>query len=331
MSESIYLFTNGAIKRKDNTIFFELEDGTKKFIPIENTRELHIFGEVSLNKDLLEYLSKKEIILHFYNYYEYYTGSFYPKEHYNSGYMTVQQAVHYIDDTKRLSLAVKFVRGAYLNIRKVLSYYSHRGINLEKQIQSIDLLSQLISSQQDINQLMAIEGNIRECYYSCFDIITQDEDFTFGSRTKRPPSNRINALISFGNSILYTIVLSEIYKTHLDPRIGYLHASNYRRFTLNLDVAEIFKPIIVDRIIFSLLNKQMIQKNDFEEHLNGLYLKDSGRKLFIEKLEERLKTTIVHNKIGRETSYRRLIRMELYKIEKHLLEEEEYVPFVSEW
>jgi CRISPR-associated protein Cas1 len=331
MSESIYLFTNGTVKRKDNTIFFELEDGTKKFIPIENTRELHIFGEVTLNKDLLEYLSKKEIILHFYNYYEYYVGSFYPKEHYNSGYMTVQQAVHYIDDQKRLILARKFVQGAYLNIRKVLSYYLHRGINLDIPIQKIDQLATLLGEQTDIEKLMAIEGNIRETYYTCFDSITQNEDFTFVARTKRPPENRINTLISFGNSLLYTIVLSEIYKTHLDPRIGYLHSSNYRRFTLNLDVAEIFKPIIVDRIIFGLLNKQMIQKNDFDDHLSGLYLKDNARKLFVEKLEERLKTTIMHNKVGRETSYRRLIRMELYKIEKHLLEEEEYVPFVSEW
>lgn len=331
MSESIYLFTNGAVKRKDNTIFFELEDGTKKFIPIENTRELHIFGEVSLNKDLLEYLSRKEIIIHFYNYYRYYVGSFYPKEHYNAGYMTVQQAVHYIDDQKRLVLARKFVQGAHLNIRKVLSYYFHRGVNLDFTIQKIDQLAMLIQEQPNIEKLMAIEGNIRDAYYSCFDQITQNDDFIFVSRSKRPPENRINALISFGNSMLYTIVLSEIYKTHLDPRIGFLHTSNFRRFSLNLDVAEIFKPIIVDRIIFGLLNKQMIQKNDFDDHLNGLYLKESGRKLFIQKLEERLKTTILHNKVGREISYRRLIRMELYKIEKHLLGEEEYVPFVSEW
>ena len=87
---------------------------------------------------------------------------------------------------------------------------------------------------------MAIEGNIRDIYYDGFDKIINDELFEFKRRTKRPPLNRLNSLISFGNSLLYTCVLREIYKTHLDPRIGYLHTTNNRRFTLNLDVAENF-------------------------------------------------------------------------------------------
>jgi CRISPR-associated protein Cas1 len=126
-------------------------------------------------------------------------------------------------------------------------------------------------------------------------------------------------------------VLSEIYKTHLDPRIGYLHATNFRRFTLNLDVAEVFKPIIVDRLIFGLLNKEMIKKNHFEEKLQGIYLKEKGRAVFIEELEKRLKTTIKHKSVGREVSYRRLIRLELYKLEKHLMGEKLYEPFVARW
>ena len=138
-------------------------------------------------------------------------------------------------------------------------------------------------------------------------------------------------MISFGNSILYTVVLSEIYKTHLDPRIGYLHATNFRRFTLNLDMAEIFKPIIVDRMIFTVLNKGMIKKSHFEEKLQGIYLKEDGRKIFVEEMENRLNTTIRHRSVGREVSYRRLIRLELYKLEKHLMGEKEYEPFVAQW
>jgi len=178
---------------------------------------------------------------------------------------------------------------------------------------------------------MAIEGNIREIYYNAFDYIVDDENFSMDERTKRPPKNRMNALISFGNSLLYTTILSEIYKTHLDPRIGFLHATNFRRFTLNLDVSEIFKPILVDRVIFHILNKGMIKPTDFDQKLGGLYLKESGRKVFIEKFEERLSTTIKHRKIGKDVSYRRLIRLELYKIEKHLMGEDKYEPFVSEW
>ncbi|MCX7795055.1 MAG: type I-B CRISPR-associated endonuclease Cas1b [bacterium] len=331
MSESIYIFSNGEIKRKQNTIYFENEKGDYKYIPVENTRDIHLFGEVTLNKDILEFFTQNEILIHFYNYYGYYVGSYYPREHYNSGYMILKQAEHYLDHQKRFILAYKFVLGAILNIKKVLSYYINRDIDLDRYLEQIETFEESLSEQEDIEGLMAIEGNIRDVYYSSFNPIIDSEEFEIDKRTKRPPENRMNALISFGNSLLYTYILSEIYKTHLDPRIGFLHATNFRRFTLNLDIAEIFKPIIVDRVIFYILNKNMISPEDFEEKLGGIYLKESGRKIFIERLEEKLKTTVNYKKIGKEVSYRRLIRLELYKLEKHLIEDEEYEPLVSEW
>lgn len=331
MKGTIFVFTSGELRRKQNTIYFEGEGGIKKFIPIENISEIHIFGEVTINKEILEFLSQNEIILHFYNYYGYYVGSFYPREHYNSGFMILKQAEHYLDSKKRLELAKKFIFGAVSNIEKVLNYYRSRAVLLDDIILKIQSLKELLNMQNQIESLMAIEGNIREVYYNSFDRIVEDENFSMDDRSKRPPKNRMNAMISFGNSLLYTTILSEIYKTHLDPRIGYLHSTNFRRFTLNLDVAEVFKPIIVDRVIFYLLNKQMIKPNDFDQRLGGLYLKETGRKTFVEKFEERLNTTIKHRKIGKDVSYRRLLRLELYKIEKHLLGEEEYEPFISEW
>ena len=127
------------------------------------------------------------------------------------------------------------------------------------------------------------------------------------------------------------MVLSEIYQTHLDPRIGYLHTTNFRRFTLNLDVAEIFKPVIGDRTILSALNREIISEKDFDKSLNGIILNDSGKKKFLKLLEERLAQTIKHHSLKRHVSYRRLIRLELYKLEKHFMEEKEYQPFVMDW
>lgn len=331
MSESIYVFTSGELKRKHNTIYFETCDGQKKYLPIENVRDLHLFGEVTINKELLEFISQKEIILHFYNYYEYYVGSYYPREHYNSGYMILKQAEHYLDPLKRLKIAQKIIEGAVENIKKVINYYIARGKeNLEESLERIEKLKKQIEKESEIEALMGIEGNIRDIYYSCFNEIIEREEFFLEERTKRPPSNYMNALISFGNSLLYTAILSEIYKTHLDPRIGYLHTTNFRRFTLNLDIAEIFKPIIVDRIIFSLINKNEISPKDFEEKLEGIYLKEKGMKLFVQNFEEKMKTTIQYKNLGK-VSYRRLLRIELYKLEKHLLGEEEYQPYISPW
>ena len=245
--------------------------------------------------------------------------------------MILKQAEHYLDPEKRLNLARKFVEGAVLNIEKVLNYYHRRGKNISETLERVSNLKEKILACKDTEELMAIEGNIREYYYKAFNIILDNEHFIFEGRSKRPPLDRLNTLISFGNSLLYTYILSEIYKTHLDPRIGFLHTTNFRRFTLNLDVAEIFKPIIVDRVIFTLVNKDMIKASHFEQLVKGLVLNDKGKKLFIEEMENKLQSTIKHKRLGRHVSYRHLIRLELYKIQKHLIGEEEYKPFIAEW
>lgn len=331
MKKSAYIFNDGELKRKDNTVCFQTEDGSK-YLPIEDLNDIYVFGEVSVSKKFLEYSSQKEIMLHFFNYNEYYVGTYYPREHYNSGYMILEQAQHYLEENKRKFLAYKFIEGSVRNIIQVLKYYSSRGkTGVDEIIEKIERLFSGFDLDMDINVLMALEGNIRETYYQAFDCILGDSDFTFEKRTRRPPQNYLNTLISFGNMMLYTAVLSEIYNTHLDPRIGYLHTSNNRRFTLNLDVAEIFKPILVDRVIFTLIAKKMITTKHFDKKTGGILLKDEGRKIFIQEMEERMKTTINHKKLGRQVSYRRLIRMELYKLEKHLIGEEEYQPFVSMW
>lgn len=330
MKKVLYIFNDGEIRRKDNTLLFETESG-KKYIPIEDINDIFVFGEVSLNKSLIEYISQKEILMHFFNYYGYYTGTYYPREHLNSGYMILKQAEHYLNENKRLSIASKFVEGSSSNILNVVRYYKNRGRNLEAIEKEIVSLQERINSCNNVNELMGIEGNIRDTYYKGFDEIVQNSDFVFENRTRRPPQNELNALISFGNSLLYVLVLGEIYKTHLDPRIGFLHTTNYRRFTLNLDVSEIFKPIIIDRIIFTLVGKRMITKNDFVEDLGGILLKEKGRKIFVQEFDKRLATTIQHRDLGRSVSYRRLIRMELYKLEKHLIGEGEYTPYISRW
>lgn len=330
MKQTIYVFSDGELKRNNNTLYFD-GDSTRKYMPIENVGEMMIFGEVTIGKKLLEFVSKNEILLHFFNYYGYYIGTYYPREHYNSGFMILKQAETYINNEKRLALAKKFVLGSISNILKVLAYYENRGKNISEYIKSIEDLNSRVSEAKDIDTLMSYEGNARNYYYKSFNSIIESDLFKFTERTRRPPETMLDALISFGNSLLYTTVLSEIYKTHLDPRIGYLHSTNFRSFTLNLDVSEIFKPIIVDRTIFSLLNKGVLKGSHFMKELNGIYLNETGRKIFVQEYQEKLDSTIMQRKLKREVSYRTLIRMELYKIEKHIMGDEEYSPFEARW
>lgn len=273
MKKSAYIFTDGELIRKDNTVCFQNEEG-KKYLPIEDLTDIYVLGEVSVSKKFLEYATQKEVLLHFFNYHEYYVGTFYPREHYNSGYMILRQAEFYLNSEKRRIIAKKIIEGSAKNIIQVLKYYISRGKNeLEIILDKINAYLMQVNVNMTIEEMMAMEGNIREAYYGGFDIILSDDDFTFEKRTKRPPRNNLNTLISFGNSVLYTIVLSEIYNTHLDPRIGFLHTSNHRRFTLNLDMAEVFKPILVDRVIFTLVGKRIISAKHFDKKSGGILFK----------------------------------------------------------
>ena len=125
--------------------------------------------------------------------------------------------------------------------------------------------------------------------------------------------------------------LSEIYHTQLNPTISYLHEPGVRRFSLSLDIAEVFKPLIGDRLIFSLLNRKQITEDSFTKELNFLHLKKDASKLIVSELEKRLKQSVMHKDLGRQVSYQYLLRLESYKLIKHLIGEKEYEGFRIWW
>jgi CRISPR-associated protein Cas1 len=303
----------------------------KRYIPINSINDIHIFSEVNINKKFIDFISQNKIPIHFYNYYGYYEGTYYPREFYNSGYIVLKQAEHYLNNEKRLYLAKSILSGAILNSLKVLNYYNRRNVDLNEDINNIESIFSKIKETNEIDKLLGLEGNYKIIYYKSFNKIVKNEDFFFEKRTKRPPTDFLNALISFGNSYLYAVCLSEIYKTNLDPRIGFLHSVTFRRFSLNLDIAEIFRPILVDRTIFNLINKKVINTTDFNEDVGICYLNEDGKKKFLSLLEEKLSTTIKLKKFNRNVSFRNIIRLELFKIQKHLISDEEYSPFVIEY
>lgn len=279
MVESYYLFSSGELKRKDNVVRMTAPDGRFKDIKIEMTRDIYLFGETSMNTKCLNFLSTNKIPMHLFNYYGYYTGSFYPKEVNISGNLLIRQVEHYTDETRRLIIAKEIIYSASYNIYRNVRYYHQRGKDLETQLDQLKALRKLISRAKNIQELMGIEGNIHQVYYTCWAIVV-NQKIDFQKRVKRPPDNMINTLISFLNSLVYTSCLSEIYVSQLNPTISYLHSASDRRFSLSLDIAEIFKPILVDRLIFSLLNKKVISESDFDTESNFCYLKKMHNKKF---------------------------------------------------
>ncbi len=147
-------------------------------------------------------------------------------------------------------------------------------------------------------------------------------------RVKRPPDNPINALISFGNTILYTKTISQIYQTHLNQTISFLHSAGESRFSLSLDLSEVFKPIIVYKTIFDCINNRKLNvEKHFDKKLNYCLLNDTGRKIFISALEERFSQTYENKKLKRKVSLLTSIKYDAYKLIKTILEDAEFVPF----
>jgi len=327
--QPFYITQSGTLSRKDNTLWFENE-GIKKAIPVESVDSLYCLGEITINSKLLAFLSQQSIPIHFFNYYEFYTGTFYPKESLISGTLLLKQVEHYQNHDKRMFLARSFVSGIIKNIIRFLEHYRKHNCDVKSVMDELESLISLLAGTKTIPEVMQLEGRAWELLYSTYEqIITGD--FEFEKRTRRPPQNEINCLLSFLNSLLYTRVLSELYHTQLNPTISYLHQPFERRFSLALDLSELFKPLIVQRAMVTLLNKGQIQEKHFRSDLNGCMLNEEGRKIVLQEFDSRLKLAIEHPELKRPVSYRRLIRLEGYKLIKHLLGDKEYVPFVIWW
>lgn len=284
MGSTRYITSMGELSRKDNSLCFR-KNGKNVYIPVENTKEIYCLNEVSINSKLLDFLSANNIVVHFFNYYEGYSGSYYPKNQYNSGKLLIKQVERFNND--RILIAKAIVNGIGVNIKEVLyHYYKH---NKKEVKRTIDWISKeffiRVEESVNIKELMAVEGELWQRFYSEFKNFLP-QDFIMNKRVKRPPDNPINAMISFGNSLLYTKTISAIYRTHLDQRISFLHEPSEGRFSLSLDISEVFKPVIVYRTIFDLINNKKIQvSKHFDKKVNYCLLNEEGRNIFITALE----------------------------------------------
>ncbi len=334
MKKSYYIFNPGRLSRKDNTLKFTPvdNDGNEskpKYLPIEGIEDIYLMGSLDANTALYNFLGRNQVALHFFDYYENYTGSFMPRDYLLSGKMQIAQTSLYLNKNKRLGLAISILDGASFNMLKNLRYYNTRGRDLEPIIKIIEEYRGKLSGAKAIDELMGIEGNIRQVYYEAFNLIIND--FQMDGRSKQPPQNEINALISFTNMMCYSQCLRAIHHTQLNPTISFLHSPGERRYSLALDLAEIFKPILVDRTIFKVLNKREIKQKDFDIKLNKVLIKNAGKKSLISAFENRLNETIQHRKLKRKVSYKHLIKLECYKLAKHFLEIDDYKPFKIWW
>ena len=321
-----HLVAEGILTRKDYNLLFENSE-KKTYIPVESIESLNLYSNIIFSSDFFRFAAQKDLLLNIFDKYGEYVGAFIPsKKRLTSVSLSVKQTLVYADDEKRLDLAKQFTLSAAHNIRENLKYYVRHNDkeHLDCAIKEITSLMEEEKQVDSVSGLMLLEGHVRKIYYTCLNDILPHNDFLFVKRTRRPPKDPLNSLISFGNTLLYRKVAREIYKSRLDIRVGFLHATERRYENLNLDVSEIFRPVIVDKVIFSIINKHMIsEKLHFELLDNGaVYLNKEGKKIFItefeDKLAQRMKT-----KTG-SISYTELIRAEIQKLIRYFDKDEKY-------
>lgn len=308
--------------------FIVFPERRKKCLHSNREYERNLLYERSHGKyKAVGFLSQNHVIVHFFNYYEGYSGTFYPKNQYNSGRLIVKQVQAY--DNSREVIAKAIVCGIGRNIYEVLyHYYKHDKKEVKEVLDWIRREFYVkVENAQNVKEIMAAEGEVWMRFYGTFRYFLP-EDFVMNKRVKRPPDNPINALISYGNTLLYTKTISAIYQTHLDQRISFLHEPSEGRFSLSLDMSEVFKPVIVYRTIFDLVNNRKLQvEKHFDKKVNYCLLNEEGRKIFIEAFEARMESVFVHDRLKRKVTYRTALKLDCYKLIKYILEGQEFIPF----
>jgi len=330
MAQNYYIFRNGRIRRKAHTVYFITPDGQKTPLPVENIEALWLFGVVRLHTPLLAFLARKGIPIHVFNYYGFYAGSFLPRRRHPSGLVLIRQVQAYLDVERRRAIAAEIVDGAVFHMARLLRDYVHRGKPLQAIVRALEDIRADLHRWQTIDELRSAEGRARHRYYQALSHVTEAAEYPF-VRTRRPPTSPMNALLSFGNALLYPAILQEIYRTPLDPTVSYLHEPGERRFSLVLDFADIFRPLVVEPTVLRLVNTRQMAAEDFEAIGDGVFLSEAGRKKVLKAFDATLQRTVQHRRLKRHVSYRQLFRLEAYKLVRHLVGDEPYTAFRAWW
>ncbi|RCK71820.1 MAG: CRISPR-associated protein Cas1 [Ignavibacteriae bacterium] len=366
MKQYYYFFTNGKLRRKDRSLFFlfgeqensepdesqfplenslviksqtdvnqnssedDSDKNNKMHIPIETVESIFCFSEITFTRAVLSFLGKLNVPVFIYDYYGNYCGTYYPKCEVISGERLLNQVRHHLDAKLRLEIAREVVCASIKNMDSTLTYYENREIELKSEIEQIKKMYEDAESSTGIKRLMGAEGYARHNYYDAWKKILADKNFD--GRNSNPPLDPINAIISFLYSLLYNICTNECYRIGLNPAISYVHELGENRNSLALDIADIFKPIISDRVAFSLLNKGQINEAEHtRSEAGGVYLNETGIKIVARKFDEKLRSTFYHRELKRHISHRQLIQHEVYKLLAHISGEKPLKCFRAWW
>jgi CRISPR-associated protein Cas1 len=319
--ETLFVARDAVLEREDGTLVVRVAGGPRRRFPVHSLRHVVVAGEARLTTAVLALISKSDIRLTILDHYGNVAGVFEPLGSPASGTVRLAQARHALDPVLRLALAKRIVRSAMRNLRANLSYRTYRGnIALRPAIDAIVELERKTEDVESIQALMGFEGSARSWYFEAWPLI--DPRLSFGKRLRRPPNNPINCLLSWFNGLCYAAMRHAIAQTHLDGCISFLHAPTEARHSLALDLAEPFKPVLTDTLIFEAVLRDRMDDTWFCQENGVCRLNETGRLRTLEMWSAKVETAD-----NDERSMRQIMRNEALGIERHILGLGDYKPF----
>ena len=301
---TLYITTPEAyLARERETIAIYIGNEKKRF-PLHNLDGIICFGNIRLSPFLIGACGEKGITISYLSDNGKFLGRFSGKV---SGNVLLRRGQYRYADSSETSaqIAGNMIIGKVFNTISVLKRFLRDYPEKDNEGKIVEAVSRLKSSLNRLRKtpglglevIRGIEGDSAAIYFALFGglIVQQSEAFTFSGRNRRPPMDKINALLSFVYTLLYHDMISACESVGLDPAVGFLHRDRPGRNSLSLDLMEEFRPFFADRLVLSLINRQQINPEDFKVHASGaVYMKEKSRKTVIETYQKRKKEIITH-------------------------------------
>jgi len=337
MLNTLYITTQGSYLRKEGeTIVIEAEQHVRARLPIHNIGGLVCFGNVLCSPFLLGHCGENGVTVSFLSEY----GRFLARvDGPQSGNVLLRREQYRRADdlSKSADLARMFVFGKLNNVRTVLQRHlrDHPEATGNPEIEALVLRlhQQMVRLQNSIslNEVRGMEGDAAHVYFGLFNVLLNAKTgFEFHERSRRPPLDPVNALLSFLYTLLAHDCRSACEAVGLDPQVGFLHRDRPGRAGLALDLMEELRPFLVDRLALSLINRQQIALKDFVAGETGaVLLKDDPRKLVLKTWQERKQDEITHPFLNEKMSVGLMPHVQAQLLARHLRGDlDAYPPFL---
>lgn len=295
------------------------------YIPINQIDILFIFGHIDVNQNVIKLLNEYDVMIFYFTYSGQFIGIYMPIQK-HTGDQIIKHAYFVNDDRKRFLVAKEIIMGSIKNMMFIVKYYQKKQRIDEQCQEHLDIALKKLDKILNIAQIMLIEAEAKKAYYQIFDAIILDNNYRFDERSHYPPKNKVNALMSFGYALLYSRIESSIHRSRLVLELPFIHGHSKANSGLQHDIADLFKPIFVDRLIFQMINKHMVHEDHFETKKGGVYLSKIGMASFIDNFDTFMRKTILVNQ--KYYSKRQLLSKEVHKISAHVHDDKPYKAFV---